>query len=57
MAYRRSLTTRAKFLYQQKGAAPAICYTHDDDRKTHDLPVVKIQEFPVFSNPIMPEVK
>ncbi|XP_015083709.1 mitochondrial inner membrane protein OXA1-like isoform X2 [Solanum pennellii] len=37
MAYRRSLTTRAKFLYQQKGAAPAICYTHDDDRKTYDL--------------------
>uniref|UniRef100_A0A3Q7IF77 Long-chain-fatty-acid--CoA ligase n=1 Tax=Solanum lycopersicum TaxID=4081 RepID=A0A3Q7IF77_SOLLC len=38
MAYRRSLTTRAKFLYQQKGATPAISYTHDDDRKTHDLP-------------------
>lgn len=38
MAYRRSLTTRAKFLYQQRGVAPAICYTHDDDRKTHELP-------------------
>ncbi|KAK4729370.1 hypothetical protein R3W88_022358 [Solanum pinnatisectum] len=51
MAYRRSLTIRAKFLYQQKGASPAICYTHDDDRKTHDLPSCENPRISSFIQP------
>ncbi|CAN4077413.1 unnamed protein product [Withania somnifera] len=48
MAYRRSLTTRAKFLYQQKGVAPATCY---DDRKTHELPSCENPRIPSFLQP------
>lgn len=51
MAYRRSLTTRAKFLSQQKGVSPAICYTHDDDRKTHELPSCENTRIPSFFQP------
>ncbi|KAK4338504.1 hypothetical protein RND71_042991 [Anisodus tanguticus] len=36
MAYRRSITTRAKLLYQQQRVTPAFSYFHkdDDDRKS-----------------------
>ncbi|MCE3050529.1 hypothetical protein HAX54_047445 [Datura stramonium] len=51
MAYRRSLTTRAKFLYQQKGVAPAICYTQHDDCKTHELPSCENRRIPSFFQP------
>ncbi|PHU08485.1 hypothetical protein BC332_20345 [Capsicum chinense] len=51
MAYRRSLTTRAKFLYQQKGVSPAIFYCHNDDRKNHELPSRENPRIPSFFQP------
>ncbi|CAN4075893.1 unnamed protein product [Withania somnifera] len=51
MAYRRSLATRTKFHYQQKGVAPAISYTHDDDHKTHELSSCKSPRIPSFLQP------
>ncbi|XP_009618995.1 mitochondrial inner membrane protein OXA1 isoform X1 [Nicotiana tomentosiformis] len=51
MAYRRNLTTRAKFLYQQQRViTPAFCYPHDDDKKTQE-PICKNPRFSTFLQP------
>ncbi|XP_059288790.1 mitochondrial inner membrane protein OXA1-like [Lycium ferocissimum] len=50
MAYRRSITTRAKLLYQQQRATPAFSYFHkdDDDCKSPE-PIFGNSRIPSFS--------
>ncbi|KAM3263171.1 mitochondrial inner membrane protein OXA1 [Capsicum annuum] len=52
MACRRSITTRAKLLYQQQRATPAFSYFHkdDDDRKNPE-PSFENSRIPSFSQP------
>ncbi|XP_059308975.1 mitochondrial inner membrane protein OXA1-like [Lycium ferocissimum] len=50
MAYRRSLTLRAKFLCQQQRFTPAFCYSNNDDRKTHE-PSCENAKIPSFFQP------
>ncbi|KAF3632187.1 putative long chain acyl-CoA synthetase 4-like [Capsicum annuum] len=52
MACRRSITTRARLLYQQQRATPAFSYFHkdDDDRKNPE-PSFENSRIPSFSQP------
>lgn len=51
MAYRRSITTRAKLLYQQQRVTPAFSYFHkdDDDRKSCPEPTFVNSRITSFS--------
>ncbi|TMW92963.1 hypothetical protein EJD97_012355 [Solanum chilense] len=51
MAYRRSITTRAKLLYQQQRVTPAFSYFHkdDDDRKSCPEPTFENSRITSFS--------
>ncbi|XP_055821686.1 mitochondrial inner membrane protein OXA1-like isoform X1 [Solanum dulcamara] len=51
MAYRRSVATRAKLLYQQQRFTPPFSYFHkaDDDRKSFPEPSFEYSRIPNFS--------
>lgn len=51
MAYRRSITTRAKLLYQQQRVTPSFSYFHkdDDDRKSCPEPTFENLRITSFS--------